>query len=110
MSANCPHCDARWSGNRICHCARCHLTFTGGGGFDAHMVVLPDTGGRTRCLTPDELRARAKDPMRPNDRGQWGSAVPDPRYAPAQTPEQPPAGTQVTPRPPSAHMSPTEDS
>lgn len=63
---HCTACGADWNGHAICHCTRCHLTFTSIGPFDAHHV-----GGR--CLTVAELRSKG---LQPNDEGHWRKPAP----------------------------------
>jgi hypothetical protein len=41
-------CGARWTGRRTAHCAACHRTFGGVGGFDRHR-----RGGA--CLEPADV-------------------------------------------------------
>lgn len=66
-------CGARWTGARICHCARpgCHRTFTSIGAFDAHRV-----GGH--CATEAELERRGYEP---NDAGHWRQPAPEGTFA-----------------------------
>lgn len=49
-------CGAAWPGNTVCHCSRCHTTFTTAGNFDRHRRD-------GTCLPPDacglELKNRA---------------------------------------------------
>lgn len=42
---SCNGCDARWGGYNTAHCAGCHETFTGIGGFEKHRF-------RGACLDP----------------------------------------------------------
>lgn len=64
-------CGARWGGERLCHCAVCHLTFTSEGPFDAHR-----TGPMSarHCLSEAELRAKGYEP---NSRGHWRKPAPE---------------------------------
>jgi len=41
-------CGARWSGMQTSHCARCHQTFGGVGGFDRHRKD-------GKCLVPVDI-------------------------------------------------------
>lgn len=41
MRFGCARCATRWDGHLTCHCAMCHVTFTGIEAFDLHR--------RTRC-------------------------------------------------------------
>lgn len=69
IRGNCNGCSARWTGERICHCSRCHLTFTSVGPFDAHQRWNYQTEpARVKCLTPDELRDKGYEP---NENDQW---------------------------------------
>lgn len=65
LLASCGGCSARWTGEDICHCATCHLTFTSVGPFDAHRDHSTADG---RCRTEDELCTRG---LEPNESGYW---------------------------------------
>lgn len=72
-AAHCEHCGQHWTGQKVCHCAACHLTFTAVGGFDFHRTrTIP-----RRCQTSDELRANGYEP---NDRNQWRKPAPADLY------------------------------
>jgi hypothetical protein len=60
-------CGAHWNGLGVAHCTRCHETFRGDAGFDAHRVGahLP---GQRRCRTSVELESRG---YAPDSRGYW---------------------------------------
>lgn len=62
--AVCFTCGGHWSGEKICHCSLCHLTFTHINGFDAHR---PGTGERG-CMDEAALRERG---YAPNSHGHW---------------------------------------
>lgn len=39
----CRDCGVKWRGaSRICHCRKCHRSFTGLAGFDAHQTTVCD--------------------------------------------------------------------
>jgi hypothetical protein len=64
-------CGARWSGDRVCHCATCHLSFTSEGPFDFHRTGPWDN---RRCLTAAQLRSKGYEP---NDKGHWRKPAPE---------------------------------
>lgn len=64
-------CGARWTGERVCHCGVCHLTFTSVGPFDFHQTI---TRKRVRCMSEQQLRAKGYEP---NDNGHWRKPRPE---------------------------------
>lgn len=64
---HCPQCDARWTGDDVCHCAACHMTFTTLRGFDAHRTGSFEPM-RRRCRTENQLRAKGYEP---NESNHW---------------------------------------
>jgi hypothetical protein len=69
-TGTCGGCRGWWRGERVCHCASCHLTFTSIGPFDAHRDGPMND---RRCRTEPELRQRGYEP---NDSGYWRQPMP----------------------------------
>lgn len=49
----CPRCAAKWTGQNTCHCAACHITFSGYTAFDVHRSGSHARGER-HCLTMEK--------------------------------------------------------
>lgn len=70
----CPHCQSRWSGYNVAHCATCHETFGGMSGFDKHRVGKCDSNparDTRRCAHPSEVGLVV------TSRGTWGTDAGD---------------------------------
>lgn len=60
-------CGARWTGEAVCHCPTCHLTFKSVTGFDKHRLA-------GECRTADEMRACGYEP---DANGHWRRPRPE---------------------------------